>query len=359
MIYSNLKKFGLTVEREQQALQYDGLFIARITRQHRDLYTAVSERGELNALLSGKLVHEACFAEQLPAVGDWVLLDRLEDSGGYAVIRHTLPRASAFTRKAAGTSNALQVVAANIDTVFLCMALNADFNVRRMERYLTIAWDSGATPVIVLTKSDLCSDLQQKLGEIEAINMGADVIVCSAKQDNGYQTVGKRIGQGETVAFIGSSGVGKSTLINRLAGSDLLATQEIRESDAKGRHTTTHRELIVLPSGGIVIDTPGMRELQLYSGDLSKTFEDIEELAAGCRFQNCKHLTEPGCNVRQAIEQGILSEERFASYQKLQRELAYAGLNSHQLEQQKINRMFGSKAEFKQVMRHIKKNARR
>lgn len=360
MLYSNLKKYGLTDRWEQEAAQFEGLFPARIIRQDRDLhYRAVGEDGELGAVLSGKLLHDAGSAHLLPAVGDWVMLDRLEDRSGSAVIRHTLTRRSGFTRKAAGTANALQVVAANIDTVFLCMSLNADFNLRRMERYLTLAWDSGATPVIVLTKSDLCPDLALRMDQIASVSMGAEVIACSAKNEAGYERVARRVRPGETVAFLGSSGVGKSTLINRLAGQEVLATREIRDSDGRGRHTTTHRELILLPSGGIVIDTPGMRELQLYSGDLSKTFGDIEDLAAGCRFTDCTHQTEPGCKIRQAIEAGALSAERFAAYQKLRRELSYEGLNSQQVEQEKINRMFGSKSEYKKIMKHIKNKNQR
>ncbi|MEL7658425.1 MAG: ribosome small subunit-dependent GTPase A, partial [Bacillota bacterium] len=192
-----------------------------------------------------------------PAVGDWVIIDRMDDDAGNAVIHHILRRKSIFERKAAGTSNSVQIVAANIDTIFICMSLNADFNLRRLERYLSIAWNSMATPVIVLTKADLCSDLSQRLAELSNVSVGTDVVVCSSKEEDGYQEVLSYIKEGKTIAFIGSSGVGKSTLINRLFGSDVLATNEIREDDGKGRHTTTHRQLLLLPGGGIVIDTPG------------------------------------------------------------------------------------------------------
>jgi ribosome biogenesis GTPase len=216
-----------------------------------------------------------------------------------------------------------------------------------------------ATPVIVLTKSDLCEDLSAKMKEIETVGMGVSVIACSAENGGGFDDISAIIEPGKTVAFIGSSGVGKSTLINRLAGQELLATKEIREGDDKGRHTTTRRQLIPLPNGGIVIDTPGMRELGLYSGDLSRTFEDIEALAARCKFADCSHTAEPGCAVRLAIQNGELSEKRLESYRKLRREVLYDGLNSRQLENEKINRMFGGKAEMKQTFRDIKRRNKR
>jgi len=350
----NLKDYGLNERFEQEATLYSGLFIARVTEQHRDLYKVVSEYGETQASVSGKFAY--CVNDQIgfPAVGDWVMIDRVDKSTGNAVIHNILHRKSVLARQAAGTENAGQVIAANIDTIFICMSLNADFNIRRIERYLTIAWDSMATPVIVLTKSDLCVDLPQMMDEVSSVSMGVDVIVCSCENGDGYDAINAYIGQGKTIAFVGSSGVGKSTLINRLMGQDLLATKTIREDDDKGRHTTTYRQLLCLPNGGIVIDTPGMRELQIYKGNLSKTFEDIEEIAARCKFGDCSHGTEPGCAVREAINNGALSEKRFESYQKLQREMSYAGLNSRQLENEKINRMFGGKNEMKQLKKQFK-----
>ncbi len=282
------------------------------------------------------------------------MIDRVNGSTGNAVIHHILRRQSVLARQAAGTENSGQVIAANIDTIFICMSLNADFNIRRIERYLTIAWDSMATPVIVLTKSDLCSDLPQKLEELTSVSMGVNIISCSSENGAGYEEMNAYVGQGKTIAFVGSSGVGKSTIINRLLGQEMLATKTIREDDDKGRHTTTHRQLFLLPSGGIVIDTPGMRELQIYTGNLSKTFEDVEEIAARCKFGDCSHGMEPGCAIREAIETGTLSEKRFESYQKLRRELSYTGLNARQLENEKINRMFGGKDEMKRMKKHVK-----
>jgi ribosome biogenesis GTPase / thiamine phosphate phosphatase len=350
----NLKNYGLFDRFEQEATLYSGLFIARVTEQHRDLYKVVSEYGEIDARASGKFVYHTNDQTSFPAVGDWVMIDRLDGSTGNAIIHHILRRKSVLARQSAGPENAGQVIAANIDTIFICMSLNADFNIRRIERYLTIAWDSMATPVIVLTKSDLCIDLPQKLNDIASVSMAAEVITCSSENGNGFDEINAYIGQGKTIAFVGSSGVGKSTLINRLMGQDVLATRAIREDDAKGRHTTTHRQLLLLPNGGIVIDTPGMRELQIYTGNLSKTFEDIEEIAARCKFGNCSHGVEPGCAIREAIKNGTLSEKRFESYQKLQREVSYVGLNARQLENEKLNRMFGGKGEMKQLKKHIK-----
>ncbi|MCD8492870.1 MAG: ribosome small subunit-dependent GTPase A, partial [Geovibrio sp.] len=244
------------------------MFIARVSGQHHNLYKVITENGEIQAAVTGRLRHEAETGADFPAVGDWVMVDRTEGSRGDAAIHGILSRRSLFVRQAAGTAGGVQVVAANVDTVFICMALNADFNLRRLERYLAAAWESRAKPVIILTKADLCADLIEKLEETQAVSGGAEIVICSSFEENGWQTVRKYIAEGETVAFIGSSGVGKSTLINRLMGRDVLAVNEIRSGDDKGRHTTTSREMMLLPAGGTVIDTPGMRELHLYAADL-------------------------------------------------------------------------------------------
>lgn len=359
MKYNNLVKYGISDRYAQEASFYEGLHLARVTEQHRDLYRVVSERGELSAAVSGNFIYRANDNSDFPAVGDWVMIDREDDSSGNAVIHQILRRKSIFERKAAGTANSIQIVAANIDIIFICMSLNADFNLRRIERYLSIAWNSNAKPVIVLTKSDLCNDLDLRLAEIAKVSVGADVAVSSGMLEDGYEQVLPYIREGNTIAFIGSSGVGKSTLINRLAGGEVMETKEIREDDDKGRHTTTHRQLILLPNGGIVIDTPGMRELALDSADLSRAFEDVEDLAEHCRYSDCTHASEPGCAVRKAIRDGELPEDRLDSYRKLQKEMGYEGLNSRQLEQKKIESMFGSKGEMKQLMRHVKNKNKR
>ncbi|MPM46869.1 Small ribosomal subunit biogenesis GTPase RsgA [bioreactor metagenome] len=258
-----------------------------------------------------------------------------------------------------GNDNEMQVVAANIDIVFICMSLNNDYNLSRLERYLSVAYNSLAMPAVVLTKSDLCANLPAVLAEISNVALGADVIVTSSFDQASCDELLSYLKPGVTASFIGSSGVGKSTLINRLAGKELLSTSGLRNDD-KGRHTTTRRELFALPTGGVVIDTPGMRELGAESSDLSKSFADIDELTAHCRFRDCTHTNEPGCAVLNAIETGELDERRFKNYLKLKREAKYEGLSSRQLESEKLNIMFKDIGGMKNMKNFIKeKNKRR
>ena len=303
------------------AAQYPELTVGRITLQEKGMYRIRTGMGEQNALVSGKFQFEAQSVSDYPAVGDYVMVSCADT----AIIHRVLPRRSLFVRKAAGTSKTEQVVAANIDTVFLCMSLNNDFNLRRLERYLSVAWKSGAAPVVVLTKADLCEDISRKQAEVEAIAIGVPILTTSAMDADGYGQIMPYITEDRTVAFVGSSGVGKSTLINRLLREERLATDGLRNDD-KGRHTTTHRELLVLPNGAMVIDTPGMRELGMWdaTSGVEQTFTDIEALAAQCRFRNCSHTSEPGCAVRAAIRSGELSSGRWQSYQKLLNENSYA-----------------------------------
>jgi ribosome biogenesis GTPase len=345
----DLKELGLVDCFKKEASLYEDLYIARVAQQHRDLYKVICEKGELQAKVSGKFSYNTCANTDYPVVGDWVMIDRTDDKNGDAIIHQILTRKSVFERRAAGTANQSQIVASNIDVIFICMALNNDFNLRRLERYLSIAWNSGAIPVIVLTKSDLCEDLSTKLAEVHSAAIGTDVLVTSSVDSEGYSEVYKYIQKGKTIAFIGSSGVGKSTMINSLIRKELLTTNETRKDD-RGRHTTSSRQLIVLQNGGVVIDTPGMRELHLENADFSKSFEDIEEMAKKCKFKDCTHTTEPGCNVIKEVESGNLSEKRLENYKKLRTEVSYEGLNSRQVEQAKIKRMFGGKSAMKQAM---------
>lgn len=294
-----------------------------------------------------------------PAVGDWVVLDDFKvqpndlDSQ-VAVIQAVLPRSSKFSRKSAGKTTEEQIIATNIDTVFLVNALNLDFNVRRIERYLTLAWESGATPVIVLSKADISEDLQEKVQEVEASAIGVPVHPVSCITGEGIDELKRYVKPGQTVALLGSSGAGKSTLVNQLMGLEVQKTKEVREADSRGRHTTTSRELFLLPEGGLLIDTPGMRELQLYgTGDgLYDTFEDIYEYVSHCRFSDCLHETEPGCEIQRAISEGQLAEERYESFKKLQREANYISRKANLQEQLEV------KKKWKKINRELKEHYR-
>jgi ribosome biogenesis GTPase / thiamine phosphate phosphatase len=296
---------------------------ARIAQEHKNIYMAIDEDGEMLAEVSGKYRHLSESRGGFPAVGDWVGLTRREDNR--ATIHVHLPRQSAFVRKVAGVETEEQVVAANIDTIFIVCGLDSNYRLRRIERYLTLAWESGAVPVVLLNKCDICQNLAERTSEVETLAIGVSVHAISAKNGIGLETLSQYLIPGKTAAFLGSSGVGKSSIINRLLGDERLAVNDVREDDSRGRHTTTSRELLVLPDGGIVIDTPGMRELQVWGDDegLRQTFDDIESFAAKCRFRDCSHLKEPGCAVRDAIDSGKLDADRFQSYLKLKKELEY------------------------------------
>lgn len=325
MHYEAMKKYGLTVSMFNEALQYEGLYIGRVLSQSKDVYRVATEAGELFAVVSGKYRFQAQMVSDYPAVGDFVMLDRATGDGGNGIIHQVLTRKSAFIRKAAGKSSDEQVVATNVDTTFICMSVNNDFNLRRLERYLVLVWESGATPVVVLTKIDLCEDIHSKFRAVDAIGNGVDILGISAVTNEGFDDVMSYITPGTTVALLGSSGVGKSTLINWINGKETLETREIRNDD-KGRHTTTHRELVMLPNGGMVIDTPGMRELGMWDADegLDMAFHDVEVFFDSCRFRDCTHTSEPGCAIYDAIRDGELSEKRWQSYLKLKAEDAYA-----------------------------------
>jgi ribosome biogenesis GTPase len=306
-----------------------GLAPARVAIQHRGAYDLMTADGEVRASAATRLFK----LDELPAVGDWVGL-----GPETLLVEAVLPRRTSISRKEVWQATREQVLAANIDVAFLVQALPLDFNPRRLERYLAMAWESGAQPVVLLTKSDLVDDVSPYLEEVEAVTLGScPALAVSAKTGDGLDGLRPFLEPNRTAVLLGSSGVGKSTIVNELAGEDLLATQEVREDDQRGRHTTTHRELIVLAAGGVVLDTPGIRELQLWDADLEQTFGDVEEIARRCRFSDCAHDREPGCAIRDALADGSLPAERWHSYVKLQRELeAIEVRRNHLLRQERV-----------------------
>ena len=341
-----------------EALQGLDFIPARIAREDKNTFFVLTDRGDLTARVSGRLRYLTEDCGNYPTVGDWVAIQAFFDEGK-ALIHVVLPRKSKFSRKAmlgggmpdTGGRTEEQVLAANVDTVFLVSGLDRDYNPRRIERYVTMAWESGANPVIVLNKTDLCDDVASRIDQIECGIVGVPVLPVSAARHENLNLLQKYLAPGNTVAFLGSSGVGKSTLINSLAGTGDLKTAPVSDTDGRGRHTTTHRELILLPGGGMVIDTPGLRGLQIWAdeGGLSRTFADIEELAVGCRFSDCTHTNEPGCAVLAALENNELDADRFNNYMKLNRELE----ELEQRQARKADRQ-NSKAKTKMISRHIK-----
>ena len=309
-----------------QLIKVPGSVPGRVISESKGSYQVNSQYGELTAKIAGKMRYQAGVEQLYPAVGDWVVIKPLVNEEK-ATIHAVLPRKSKFSRKVAGERTEEQVVSANVDTVFIVSGLDGgrNFNLRRVERYLTLTWSSGATPVIVLNKVDLCPDVDVFIRNVETIAPGISIHPVSAKERIGLEALRNYLIKGHTVAFLGSSGVGKSALINALLGIEKQEIGEVREDDHMGRHTTTRRELILLPGGGMMIDTPGMREIQMWAGedDLQDTFYDIETLAKRCRFNDCNHNAEAGCAVREAIGNGDLDPARLESYRKLQNELIY------------------------------------
>ncbi|WP_243387518.1 ribosome small subunit-dependent GTPase A [Bacillus kexueae] len=348
-----LETFGWNDFFQAQVEDWDGA-IGRVTLEHKHMYRIANESGEWLGELSGKFRFDAVCKEDYPAVGDWVLFKPLPNEKK-AVIQHVLNRKSRFIRQSAGSKIEQQIVAANVDYVFIVSSLNRDFNVRRIERYVLLAYDSGATPVIVLTKKDLCEDIEEKRAEVEEVAIGVPVVCVNNIEREGYDELSPYLLEGKTIALLGSSGVGKSSLLNGLMNQDVQKTLSVRDGDDKGRHTTTHRELFSLPNGALIIDTPGMRELKLWEGEesLDSTFADIEELARTCRFNDCQHESEPDCAVKKAIDDGSLAVERLKSYKKLQREIAFS------MRKQDEQLALIEKQKWKKIHKHIRKMPRK
>jgi ribosome biogenesis GTPase len=349
----NLFDLGWT-EREAAAFAPYGekqLVPARVAVAYGATFRVYLEHDEMLADASGRLRHDARNRRDMPAVGDWVAVRR-GARDDRASIQAILPRKSVFSRKVAGEETVEQIVAANVDTAFIVAGLDRDLNLRRLERYLAMTRSSGARPVIVLNKSDIAPDLGQQRAAVEAMAMGVSVHAISSRLSQNLEELEQYLQRGQTVALVGSSGVGKSTLINRLLGIDRQRTEAVREKDQRGRHTTSHRELVPLPGGALLIDTPGMRELQLWDADegIGEVFDDIRGLASGCYFRDCSHDTEPRCAVKTAVEEGRLPAARVESYLKLQRELR------HLVERQDALAMQQEKARTKTVHRAVRKH---
>jgi len=329
-----------------------GLTAARVTLEHQHIYTVHTADGESLATVAGGLRHRAEGRHEFPAVGDWVAITP-PAQGRRGVIQTILPRRSKFSRKVTGRETTEQVVAANIDTVFLMMGLDGDYNLRRIERYLITARDGGASPVVVLNKADVCDDVGLRVREVQSVAQTAPVHAVSTRQDGIIGVLDVYLIPGRTIALLGSSGVGKSTLVNRLVGHQMQKTRAVRISDHKGRHTTTQRQLIIVTGGALLIDTPGLRELQLWdgAGGMDATFDDIEVFGAGCRFRDCRHDAEPGCAVKAAVESGQLDTSRLESYRQLHKERAF--LASQQDERAAQERKRQSRALSK-IIRDVK-----
>ncbi len=330
---SILERLGWNNYFEEQFIKRENINLeaGRVVWENRGFYKVESFYGNSMAKLRGKAINEGVH----PVTGDWVLFSK-EEGTEFLIIEKILERKSKISRKTAGEQSKEQILASNVDIVFIVTALNEDFNLRRIERYLSVVWESGAKPVIVLTKKDLAEDFETKLAQVEIVAFNTPIVAVSSITNENVDIIREMVQYGETAVLIGSSGAGKSTLINSVIGENILKTGNIREDDGMGRHTTTSREMIFLKNGGIFIDSPGLREIQLWAHNgVSAVFEDIESYILNCKFKNCTHTTEPGCAVRTAIENGELSEKRYESYCKLKKEERYiAGKSDEKIRQE-------------------------
>lgn len=318
--------------------------LGRVSAQYRDLYKLLTNKGEIHATLSGSRYYDKS-KSSFPVVGDWVIFEQFnEQSNG--VIQDVLERKTKLSRNQAGRKNEEQIIASNIDLIFIVSSLNEDFNLRRLERYLTIAWDSGAKPIIILNKSDLCKNTDYYFKEVKKVAFGIQVIISSCLNNEGIDQIKELIKPDKTAVLIGSSGVGKSSIINVLLETAKQDVKDIREDDARGRHTTTNRELFIVPSGGIIIDTPGMREIQLWvdNESMNNTFGDIEGFAQNCKFNDCSHTHEPGCAVKKAVNNDEISKDRLNNYFKLKKEIKYQKMK------EKYNAKKANKMKWKNLM---------
>jgi len=326
-------------------------FPARITRQDLTGYQVECAHGQLLASLPGKFRHDTQSRAEIPTVGDWVMLGTVDQEPGKAQIHRLLARRTRFSRREPGERLDQQVIAANIDTVFIVSGLDDNFNLNRIQRYLLLAWESGAEPCILLNKSDLCKNIQARVQAVEQVAHGTRILAISGLTGDGLQSLKDILITGTTSALLGSSGVGKSTIINTLLGFDYFETSNVRETDSKGRHTTSHREMARIPGGGLIIDTPGMREIQIWAdrSSLAQAFADLEELSDRCKFRDCLHDTEPGCAVKTAIDSGELNANRLASYRKLLDEINALG------EQQELQKRLAKSQQPRKTKRPSKK----
>ena len=319
-----LEDIALLPEEQTSIDRPKGISVGRVSLEHKNYYIVITGQGEMPAVPIGRMYYDPG-PNGMPVVGDMVEIRILDEDPPHAIITSILPRKSLFARKEAGKRTGIQPIAANIDTVFIVCGLDANFSIRRIERYLTLALESGAQSVIVLTKADICDDVSEKIESVRISAAGCPVCAISTYTGAGLSELATHLQANTIIALLGSSGVGKSTLTNYLLGNDIQRIQEVRDVDGRGRHTTTSRQLFVLPSGCCVIDTPGMRELGLVDADtgLVDAFADIEEIAENCRFVDCSHEGEPGCAVVEAVENGVLDPNRFENYSKMKRELLY------------------------------------